>query len=302
MIADPNNTNYVAEHEEEMGGEQCLTAVYVPYDEEKQAKTIEREEEAPRDGENGTVFFEEVTTDAGIDTSYGVYLPYEFDADREEAYPILVLFHGGGGYDGSWFTNGLVNILDNMIAEGRLEPTIVVTPNGSDFPSDNGYMWDRESILDFVVNSILPNMTENYNASDDPARRAFAGLSMGGATTAYAMFNDTDDFDTYILFSAPFTGDIDPDYENEELKDKTIFFGYGDYDFVVTRSLYKQAADEDGNLVPVMENRGEGSIWEYMYGLNDAGVEFTTLNYPYGHDWVLWRKLIVNVFDEILWK
>ena len=100
--------------------------------------TDQRPEEMPRDTENGTVSFETATTEDGIATSYGVYLPNGYDADREEAYPLLVLFHGGGGYDGSWFSNGLANILDNMIAEGRMEPTIVVTPNGSDFPSSVG--------------------------------------------------------------------------------------------------------------------------------------------------------------------
>lgn len=300
MVADPANVNYLADSVTELGGEQALTAVYVPWDEEKQANTIQRAEEAPRDGENGTVTFVETTTSGGIDTSYGVYLPYEFDENREEAYPILILFHGGGGYDGSWFTNGLVNILDNMIAEGRMEPTIVVTPNGSDFPNDD-YMWDRPAILDFIVNDVLPYMTENFNASDDPARRAFAGLSMGGATTGYAMFHATDEFDTFLLFSAPFLGDIQPDYTLSQLKDKTIFFGYGDYDFVVPRSLYHLEPDEDGNLIP-LTNGNEGSIFEYMIGLNNEGVEFESLNYPYGHDWVLWRKLIVDVFDDVLWK
>ncbi len=300
MVADPANVNYLSDIAE-MGGEQALTAVYVPYDEEKQAETIERAEEAPRDGENGEVLFVDAETSDGMESSYGVYLPYEFDADREEAYPILVLFHGGGGYDGSWFTNGLVNILDNMIAEDRLEPTIVVTPNGSDFP-DDVYMWDRPAILDFVVNTILPYMEENYNASSDPARRAFAGLSMGGATTGYALFHNTDDFDTYILLSAPFLGDIQPDYTMPELAEKNIFIGYGLYDFVATRSIYELEPDEDGNKVELIASRGEGSIFEYLVGLTNEGIPVLTETYPYGHDWVLWRKLIVDVFDDILWK
>lgn len=301
LVADPANVNYLAGDvdPENLSREEALTAVYVPYDEEKQANTPARPEEAPRDGENGTVLFEEVTTESGVHTSYGIYLPYDFDETREDPYPLLVLFHGGGGYDGSWLTNGLANILDNMIAEGRMEPTIVVTPNASDF--SESFNWDRPAILDFVTNTILPDMAENYNASSDPARRAFAGLSMGGATTGYAMFHHTDDFDTYVLFSAPMTNDIEPDYSIPELKDKNIFIGYGDYDFVVGRSLYYLTPDADGNLVPIVNNK-EGSILEYLHGLSEAGVEFRTLKYPYGHDWVLWRELIVDVFDEVLWK
>ncbi len=302
LVADPANTNFLAPDEdtENLGGEQALTSVYVPWDGEKQANTDQRPEEMPRDTENGTVSFETATTEDGIATSYGVYLPNGYDADREEAYPLLVLFHGGGGYDGSWFSNGLANILDNMIAEGRMEPTIVVTPNGSDFPNDN-FMWDRESICQFVINDILPHMTENYNASDDPSRRAFAGLSQGGATVGYMMFTYPEAFDTYAFLSAPYMGDTNLDFTIPELKDKTIFFGYGDYDFVQTRSLYKLYPDADGNMVR-LASREEGSIWEYMYGLAEADVDFTSINYAYGHQWALWRKLMVNICEDILWK
>lgn len=302
MVPDPANVNYLAPDEdlENLGGEQCLTTVYVPYDEVKQANTIRRDEEAPRDGENGTVEYVVTTLESGASSGYEVYLPYGYDAEREEKYPVFVLFHGGGGYDGSWMTNGLVNILDNMIAEGRLEPTIVVTPCGEDF-HDDVYHWKRDDIMTFLNDNLLPYVAENYNAADDPARRALGGLSQGGATVAYCMFNNTDAFDTYIHLSAPYMGDTELDFTIPELKEKTIFFGYGDYDFVQTRSLYKMYPDEEGNMVKLAP-QNEGSIWEYMYGLAGEGVEFSSMNYPYGHDWVLWRKLLVTVFDEILWK
>ena len=300
MIPDPANVNYLAPDEDldNLGGEQCLTSVYVPYDEEKQANTIRRDEEAPRDGENGTV--EYVVTDLpdGSTSGYEVYLPYGYDKANE--YPLFVLFHGGGGYDGSWMSNGLVNILDNMIAEGRLEPTIVVTPCGEDFHDDT-YHWNRADITAFLNDNLLPYVSETYNASTDPARRAFGGLSQGGATVGYVMMNSTDTFDTYIHLSAPYMGDTELDFTIPELKDKNIFFGYGDYDFVQTRSLYKMYPDADGNMVRLAKQY-EGSIWEYMYGLAEEGVPFTSKNYPYGHDWVLWRKLLVDVFDDILWK
>ena len=299
MVADPVNVNYLATPDE-VGGEQLLTAVYVPRDEIKQAKTTPRYEEAPRESQNGTVGYETVTLENGITTTYAIYLPYEFNVNREEAYPIMVLFHGGGGYYGSWFTNGLVNILDNMIAEGRMEPAIVVTPNGSDFPHET-FRWDRPVIMDYVVNKILPNMVEKYNASEDPANRVLAGLSMGGATAGYGLFHYTDVFDSFILLSAPFLGDLEPDYTKPDLKDKTIYVGYGDYDFVVVRSLYHYEPDQDGRPVLIVD-RYEGSTLEYIFGLNQEGVEVLSMNVPYGHDWVNWRKQIVYVFDDIIWQ
>ena len=83
------------------------------------------------------------------------------------------------------------------------------------------------------------------------------------------MFHNTDDFDTFILFSPPFTGDVEPDYENPALKEKNIFFGYGDYDFVATRSLYKQAMDADGNPVDAKQGRAK---WEWEYNANGRCV------------------------------
>lgn len=86
------------------------------------------------------------------------------------------------------------------------------------------------------------------------------------------------------------------------MKDKNIYIGYGEYDFVLERSLYYLTPDEDGNLVSMVNNR-EGSILEYFYGLNAAGVVFKSApNYPYGHQWSLWLKFIVDVFDNVLWK
>ena len=302
LVADPANVNFLAEDEdiENLEKEQALTSVYVPWDEEKQANTDQRLEEEPRNGENGTVTMETIIASDGTETSYGVYTPYGFDADREEKYPLLVLYHGGGGYDGSWFSNGLANILDNMIAEGRMEPTVVVTPNGSDFP-DETYMWNREAITDYVVNDLMPVVSEKYHAATDPENRAFAGLSQGGATVGYMMMHHTDEFNTYLFLSAPYMGDTELDFTIPSLKEKNIFFGYGDYDFVQTRSLYKMYPDGDGNMV-LLANRKEGSIWEYMYGMAEAGVPFQAVNYPYGHQWALWRKVIVKAIDDVLWK
>jgi hypothetical protein len=105
MIADPNNKHYIFDpNATNLSPEQCLTSIYVPYDDIKQAKTLPRYEEAPRSSENGTVLFERVKLANGLQTSYGIYLPYRYNPARKQPYPILVLFHGGGGYDGSGST------------------------------------------------------------------------------------------------------------------------------------------------------------------------------------------------------
>lgn len=87
----------------------------------------------------------------------------------------------------------------------------------------------------------LPHMTEEYNASDDPSRRALAGLSQGGACIMYGYFNCTEAFDYYISMSAPMRGNVYPDFEKEELKDVNLFIGFGLYDHVATRAFYNEA-------------------------------------------------------------
>jgi enterochelin esterase-like enzyme len=301
---DPSNPPMIYDPEaEELKNDEYLSHVYVPWDPEKQGLTPARAEEAPREGENGEAFFDQVTTEDDFVASFGVYLPYEFDAEREEPYPVLVLFHGGGGSESEWFTNGLINILDNMIAEGRLEPTVVVTPNGEDHVNSETGEWDRPLILKNVVDYILPYMVENYNVAEEPERRAFAGLSMGGATVMYAFFHNTDDFQYFLAMSPPMLEVVDPDYTIENLGEKTLWFGYGMYDFVKLRSLYSLFPGEDGELVLLSQaRRPEGSLYEYLIKLAEAGVPFTNIELPYGHDWVLWRMAIVDAFDNVLWQ
>lgn len=296
---DPNNLSLLYDYEaDDLSNDEYLSYVYVPYDEGKQALTTPREEEAPRDGENGDAFFEMVTNDDGFEASFGVYLPHGFDKERAEPYPVLVILHGGGGSESSWFNSGaLDNILDNMIAEGRLEPTVVITPNGTDTD------WDRPLLMDNIVGHILPFAEENYNVSTDISRRAMAGLSMGGATTAYAMFHNTDDFQYFLHMSPPMTLDVEPDYTIAALKDRTIFFGYGMYDFVKLRSLYYLHSIESGEPALVSEaRRPEGSVYEYLMALSNEGIAFTNYELPYGHDWVLWRKCAVYILDNLLWN
>ncbi len=146
-------------------------------------------------------------------------------------------------------------------------------------------------------------MVDNYNASEDPDRRAFGGLSMGGATTMYAYFHETEEFQYYLSMSPPMLEDVQPDYTIENLPEKTLWFCYGLWDFVKLRGLYSPFPDEDGRPVPLSPaRRPEGSVYEYLIKLSEAGVPFTNLELPYGHDWVLWRKAIVYAFDNVLWR
>jgi len=136
-------------------GEDTYSHIYVPYDTVRQSLSEDRSIEAPRDGENGTVDFVVFpSADGSRQLKMGVYLPYGYDASRAEKYPLFVVYHGGGGCESSWFNNGFASILDNMIAQGRMEPTVIVTPNGSDFRGAPN--WDREGIDNALEYDIIP--------------------------------------------------------------------------------------------------------------------------------------------------
>jgi enterochelin esterase-like enzyme len=291
MAYDPNNKPYMAHDPAANNGEQHLTSVFVPWDPVKQAKSARVDEQAPRPGQNGRVSFEKAVLSGGKETYYGIYLPYNFDVNRAEKYPLLVLFHGGGGYEASWLNNGLVNILDNMIAEGRMEPAIVVTPCGSDFP-DPRYSWDRPALMDYVVGYILPRMAQNYNASSDPARRALAGLSQGGAAIMRGYFNNTESFGYYFCMSAPMRGNVEADFTKPALKNVKLLITMGLYDHVITRAFYNAQVGAQ-----------ETSTYDYIWGLGQAGVPFKVMmSLPYGHQWTLWRENMVYAIDTFLWK
>ena len=296
MASDPSNPPMLYNSEEEnLAGEEYLSSIYVPWDAEKQANTVRVEEEAPRDSENGEAFFSEVMAADDVLATFGIYLPYGFDAAREEPYPVLVMMHGGGGVESSWFNNGLVNILDNVIAEGRLEPTVVVTPNGSDAGFGN---------VDSIVNYILPYMVENYNVSVDPNRRAIAGLSAGSTTTMHAFFHYTDEFQYYMPMSAVLVNSIGLDYTVEGLADKTLWFGYGLYDFVKLAGVFRPAEEEGAEMEALWGGNAlrAGNIYQYFVDLGNAGIPFTQLELPYGHVWALWRQCAVYMFDNVLWQ
>ncbi len=147
------------------------------------------------------------------DKKLNVYLPYGYDAeDKTKKYNILYLMHGGGENENLLFggpgqSKELKKILDNMIANGDIEPMIVVTP------TFNGGKNDTALFHEELVQEIIPLVETKYNtylASSSPAdmkasreHRAFGGFSMGSVTTWYTFINCLDYFKYYM----PLSGD-----------------------------------------------------------------------------------------------
>lgn len=147
------------------------------------------------------------------DKKLHVYLPYNYDAsDANTKYNVLYLMHGGGEnedllFGGPGQSKELKRILDNMIANGDIEPLIVVTPTFYGGKNDTALF--HEELIDNVVPMVEAKYNTYAEATDlnglkaSRDHRAFGGFSMGSVTTWYTYINCLDYFKYYI----PLSGD-----------------------------------------------------------------------------------------------
>lgn len=277
----------------DLSGEDRFSVVYVPYDPVRQSLSQDRSIEAPTAVHKGAYSYVNLPSPrTGELLRFGVYLPYGFDEKRAEPYPVLVLYHGGGGTEASWINNGLASIMDNMYEQGMVaEPFVILTPNGGAF-----FRGRREELDQAVLQDILPYAKEHYNITTNPAKRAFAGLSMGGATTMFTLLNHPEEFQYYFAMSAPTTTDIDLDlFANPVIKTRNICLAVGMYDFVKVEALLNPNSSQ--------ARGGERSFYAYEFAMFEHGVPFKNLpEYENGHDWVLWRRHIVDYVKNYLWQ
>ncbi|MCI7813859.1 MAG: alpha/beta hydrolase-fold protein [Lachnospiraceae bacterium] len=286
MAYDPGNVPYIYDAENGFEVKEDYTSgIYVPCDSEKQSEDMD--EQAPReDGQTGTI--EYVTVE---DHMSAVYLPYGYDEDREDPYPFLVLIPGGGGTENSWFNKGAAqNILDNMIAEGRTEPLVVLSADINELGTFE--------MSDYIADYVLPYMEENYNISTDYKDHAYSGLSMGGHTTGMTLANHYDKFGYIGVLSNGASSVRAEGYDFSGIKEygTTIFLGAGTYDYAYlgkANTIEPRSEAHSG----LLDNMGV-----LQDCLADNEVEFTTLLVPGGHAWRTWQVCLVYMLENILWK
>ena len=137
-----------------------------------------------------------------------VYLPCGYD-ESETRYSTFYLLHGGGGNPWSFFAeDGLFkNMLDHMIAEGDMDPLIVVTPTY--YPpgcSGNGIAYAGEAVREFgpiLLNRVVPLTDSRFRTAADRRNRGIGGFSMGAVATWYVFMAGLDCFRWFM----PLSGD-----------------------------------------------------------------------------------------------
>lgn len=199
---------------------------------------------------------------AGSQRSAYVWTPPGYDPDRAEPYPLFVLNHGGGQSWTDWVEVGRARqILDNLTLDGTIEPMVVVMPNGnvSNFNTE-------------ILANLLPAAEATYNLSTDPARRAMAGLSAGGARTAGMLKANPGAFADIGLFSAGFGSTTGIDVGAINAGTRMLRMYVGD----ITDFVYPSAIAS-------------------MAQMEAAGIEFEFDGITPGpHGWDVWQKNLID--------
>ena len=230
------------------------------------------------DGKTGTVNYVTYTAVDGSTQPLGIYLPYGYDETK--TYKTLYLSHGGGGNEVEWYEIGSAkNIFDNLIAEGELEPTIIVTMDNLYFNFESG-----DSVKN-ITECIIPYMEANYAVDTSREGRAIAGLSSGGSVSVDAMLNANDTFDYYGVFSPSrtmnFVEESLTDEMKADLKDaESYYVSCGIFDSYLRRNVNEQ-------------------VYEELQAI-DANVAFTWKNGS--HDWAVWRAQLSDFAKNYLWE
>ena len=247
---------------------------------------------------------------AGDDRDYWVYTPAGYDPKRKEAYPVLFLLHGLGDEAGSWIATGAANvILDNLIAQGKAKPMIMVNPLGYGNSGGPGGAMSAEMIPAYartVVEEVMPQVEQAYNVTRDRTQRAIAGLSMGGAEATFVGLNHLDKFawigsfsGAYVMWpgargargaaapgAAPAAGRGGPSTIDAAAMPKN-FPALDAKANSQIRLLWVACGTADG-LVGV--NR------QFRDWLNTKDVKFTYIEIPeIAHVWPLWRQNLTDL-------
>lgn len=228
----------------------------------------------------------------GINRRLTVYLPYGYEAkaNARKKYPVLYLLHGAGGDEEAWISMGrTAQILDNLIAQGKASPMIVVMPNGNPnqqaactLGTVNTDLNQRDpafanAYVRSLCEEIVPFIEKNFRVNAKPESRAVAGLSMGGGHTISASCLYPALFDYICPLSAAGSATDEQVTTLRKAGVKLYFLACGTDDF-----LYEGSKTLDATLT-------KNGLTHVFYQSDG------------GHTWANWR-LYLNTFAPMLFK
>src|SRR5574344_1617193 len=213
-----------------------------------------------------------------------IYLPPKYD--KAKKYPVLYLLHGIGGDHKEWLQGEPKNIMDNLYAQKKAKPMIIVMPNGRALKDDRaiGNVYATapgfEKFEGDLIDCLIPYIEKNYSVYTDQPHRAIAGLSMGGGQSLNFGLAHLDKF-AYVggFSSAPNTRQpqqLIPDADAFKKSNKLLWMVCGDKDGLMRNSSNLKSFCDQNNL------------------------PCTLISYPGGqHDFVVWKYGLYN-FSQLI--
>ncbi len=222
-----------------------------------------------------------------------VYTPPDYEKNLDKRYPVLYLQHGYGENEYGWPNQGKANlIMDNLIAEGKAKPFIIVMTYGmtNDVRIGGLRNFDIKPFQTVLIDELIPYINANFRTLPDQPDRAMAGLSMGGFETKLITLSNLDTFSSIGLFSG---GSISLDDVNKTpgFKDKVklVFVSFG------------------GREIENMKNRPRngpfgGDPKEGIEAISKEGINAHFYVSPKtAHEWQSWRRSL-HEFAQLLFK
>ncbi|MGA3187986.1 MAG: alpha/beta hydrolase-fold protein [Bryobacteraceae bacterium] len=220
----------------------------------------------------------------GDNRDYYVYTPPGYMVGNTK-YPVLYLLHGYSDDASGWSAVGHANIiLDNLIAEGKAKPMIIVMPLGYGAPEVLNRLGGRDKFrvnmtrfADTLLTETIPQVEKEYRVDRRREARAIAGLSMGGAESLYTGLNNLDKFAYIASFSA---GGLGEDYN------------------VTFPKLEASSVNKQLKLLWIAcgtEDRLIDTNRKFRDMLSAKYVRFTPIETPGMHTWMVWRRNLAAV-------
>ena len=220
-----------------------------------------------------------------------VYTPPAYDKDLNKRYPVLYLQHGFGEDETGWTNQGKANlIMDNLIAEGKAKPFIIVMTYGmtNDIKAGGLMDFDIKPFQTVLVDDLIPYIDKNFRTLSDQPNRAMAGLSMGGFETRLITLNKLDKFAYIGLFSG---GTISvEDVKNTpgfKEKVKLVFVSFGSRELDFMKGGNRNFGGNPKDITDAISKEGINA--HFYVSPNTA------------HEWQSWRRSLYE-FAQLLFK
>lgn len=241
-------------------------------------------------------FFSEVT---GEWESCMVYTPYIYEKETDRIFPVLYLQHGHGENEIGWTNSGKVHfILDNLIAEGKAVPFVVVMCNGMVQTVENGLRYVNFNLLEKqLFEDVMPFVEQKFRVGRTKQMRAMAGLSMGSMQTSIIGFNHPESFSALGIFSG-FVRDFLTGSEMDMMRGGVS---------ANSHLAFLEDKEEFARQYPICFRAmgTEDPFWEHFAQddamLKEKQIPHIRKEYSGAHDWNVWRMCIYD-FAQMIFK